>query len=291
MITAAVLKDSPLGFAFHDTVVIKVDLTVFRDSVDDLSLTTLAADKQTLSFQLLEYFESSEEFDVTLVVATDNSGNFERISAHKLILMARSPVFRAMLTHSMSESNTNEIVISDFSPEVIREMLHFMYTDHIKVVANSIEHVLTAIRAAVKYELTGLVQLLEGHCATKLLTDTSAANILLQADSCGAERLKATTLQYIKNRSYEILHHQEFNQFVEGCLQTGALRAALGQNASNETVLAKAKSPQPRHTSASTTFGTSSALGKRSRQRRNSSSSDSDTGECEEVRSAKCTVM
>lgn len=48
--------------------------------------------------------------------------------AHKAILAARSPVFAAMFEHEMEEKKQNRVEITDMDPEVLKEMLKFIYT-------------------------------------------------------------------------------------------------------------------------------------------------------------------
>ncbi|KAJ3685869.1 hypothetical protein LUZ61_015033 [Rhynchospora tenuis] len=64
-----------------------------------------------------------EGFDVTFEVQE------ERISAHKFMLAARSPVFKAELYGSMKEANSSSIKIEDMKAEVFKALLHFIYTD------------------------------------------------------------------------------------------------------------------------------------------------------------------
>ncbi len=56
------------------------------------------------------------------------------ILAHKFILCARFPVFKAMLISGLSESTSNEIVISDFSAEAIRVFVSYLTLTHAKTV-------------------------------------------------------------------------------------------------------------------------------------------------------------
>ncbi|GIY87142.1 TD and POZ domain-containing protein 3 [Caerostris extrusa] len=48
---------------------------------------------------------------------------------HKVILGARSPVFKAMFTHEMKENMGKSIDIPDLDAETVRLMLKFIYTD------------------------------------------------------------------------------------------------------------------------------------------------------------------
>lgn len=44
----------------------------------------------------------------------------EKFHAHKLVLAARSPVFRAQFFEELQEEDTNEIVINDLEPKVFK---------------------------------------------------------------------------------------------------------------------------------------------------------------------------
>lgn len=55
-----------------------------------------------------------------------------KLSAHKLILSARSPVFSAMLKSGMIENRDNFVKIEDINYEALEEMLRFMYSGKLK---------------------------------------------------------------------------------------------------------------------------------------------------------------
>ena len=59
-----------------------------------------------------------------------------RVGCHRCVLMARSPVFKAMLSHNMMESLNGEINIPDFSLTVVKIMLHFIYTGELSGIGN-----------------------------------------------------------------------------------------------------------------------------------------------------------
>ena len=58
-----------------------------------------------------------EHCDVTLVVEG------QEIHAHKAILAARSPVFKAMFAHQMSEAVEGKVMIDDIAADVLNELL------------------------------------------------------------------------------------------------------------------------------------------------------------------------
>ena len=75
-----------------------------------------------LSEDLSGLFESQKFSDVILCVGG------KEFYVHKAILGARSPVFAAMFEHEMEEKKQNRVEITDMDPEVLREMLRFIYT-------------------------------------------------------------------------------------------------------------------------------------------------------------------
>ena len=70
-----------------------------------------------------ELLESNDSSDVVFKVG------FQSFPAHKAIVGARSPAFRAMFSHDMLENRNNEVEIDDFLPEVFKQMLRYIYTD------------------------------------------------------------------------------------------------------------------------------------------------------------------
>jgi len=49
---------------------------------------------------------------------------------HKLLQVARSPVFRAMFTSQMKEADENDVVIKDISAMTMEHFLSFLYCGH-----------------------------------------------------------------------------------------------------------------------------------------------------------------
>ena len=62
----------------------------------------------------------------------------EELAAHRIILTARSPVFRALLNSDMREGKEGVVVIEDVRAPVFRALLHFVYTDMLPEVGSRI---------------------------------------------------------------------------------------------------------------------------------------------------------
>ena len=76
-----------------------------------------------LGAELAQLLESGAGADVEFSVGG------ERMPAHKIVLQARSPVFRALLTGPMREGHEASVEVVDVQPPVFRALLAFAYTD------------------------------------------------------------------------------------------------------------------------------------------------------------------
>ncbi|CAN0923336.1 BTB/POZ and MATH domain-containing protein 4 [Linum grandiflorum] len=145
---------------------------------------------------LLETMEGS---DVTFNVAG------EKFKAHKLVLAARSPLFRSKFFDNGEDKE--EIFIADLEPNVFKALLHFIYHDRLtedvddsassSAIVSSISDSLTAklLAAADTYGLDRLRLMCESHLCKDISVD-SVARILALADSYHATELKAVCLKF-----------------------------------------------------------------------------------------------
>lgn len=107
-----------------------------------------------------QLFESGKKTDVNFEV------DGEIFAAHKLVLAARSPVFRAQLFGPMKEQNTQCIKVDDMEAPVFKALLHFIYWDALPDMQ----------------ELAGL--------NSKWASTLMAQHLLAAADRYGLERLR-----------------------------------------------------------------------------------------------------
>ena len=132
----------------------------------------------------------------------------EKISAHKVILGARSPVFDAMFQHDMKENKTNETEITDVTPAAFKALLRFIYTGHCEV-GNLAEELLVA---ANKYDIQDLKQI----CAKELgmqLTVDNAVRLLMLSDLHQSEDLKNSAMRFINKNAPAVMRKPSWPAF------------------------------------------------------------------------------
>ncbi len=134
--------------------------------------------------------------DVDIVVSGGTAGAVAvRIPAHKLIPSLASPVFTAMFENQLLESLTNEIVISDFSEEVVRAMLHCIYDS--EAIHFEVEHhAEDLLSIANKYQLSAIENTAMQYIAANITVD-NAIETLVNADKYDRSQIKTAAMKFI----------------------------------------------------------------------------------------------
>ncbi|KAK8451511.1 hypothetical protein SEVIR_6G223101v4 [Setaria viridis] len=101
----------------------------------------------------------------------------ETFHAHRAVLAARSPVFKAELLGSMAEATMPNITLHEIAPATFRAMLRFMYTDALpaddELGESPTEMVRHLLATADRYALDRLKLI----CAQKLWEDVSVDTV------------------------------------------------------------------------------------------------------------------
>lgn len=178
--------------------------------------------------------EKQEASDVTFVV------DGEKFHAHKLVLAARSPVFKAKFFGSSEQSN--EVVITDMEPMVFKAMLHYIYRDTLpdeeptspnssSSSSSSTTETLTERLLAVahSYGLRRLRLLCESKLCRSITVNTVATTLAL-ADSYHATDLKGACLKFAAENLTGVMRSKGFEYLKEKCplLQSELLKTVAG---------------------------------------------------------------
>ncbi|ERN12389.1 hypothetical protein AMTRI_Chr01g137280 [Amborella trichopoda] len=143
-----------------DCLSVHCSVGVVRSHTEGPKLYTIPVPPSNIGEHFGKLLESGQGADVSFEV------DGEIFPTHKLVLAARSPVFRAQLMGPMKDQNTDCIKVTDIEAPVFKALLHFIYTDTLPDMQ----------------ELTGLTS----KCATTLM----AQHLLAAADRYGMERLR-----------------------------------------------------------------------------------------------------
>ena len=143
-----------------------------------------------------------------------NESSSERIPMHKFILQLRSPVFKAMLSSRMKESTSNEIIISDFDYEVVKEFIRFLYLD---TCDTTVFEAKSMLAMAHKYEVKGLIYSTENYLINSIDID-NAVEFLLLADLCKVTHLKKTALLKVKSNFKVLVESGRFYESLNSDL-------------------------------------------------------------------------
>ncbi|CAM0871653.1 unnamed protein product [Alopecurus aequalis] len=141
-----------------------------------------------------DLLQSGEGADVTFLV------DGERFRAHRCILAAWSPVFRAGLWGSTRDGDPrNTIDIQDMSPEVFKVMLRFIYTERLPAFEPEekvpmLQHLLVA---SDRFDIEQLKRVCEIFLCQNLHVELVASTLAL-AEQHGSMLLKERCLRYIE---------------------------------------------------------------------------------------------
>ncbi|TVU42556.1 hypothetical protein EJB05_08971, partial [Eragrostis curvula] len=106
----------------NDSILITCDVTAVMPPQAGMIL-GVQVPPSDLSANFGTLLESGEGADVPF------SAQGEVFPAHKVVLAARSPVFKAQLFGPVGEGNRERITIEDMQPPVFKALIHFVYTD------------------------------------------------------------------------------------------------------------------------------------------------------------------
>ncbi|XP_035217608.1 speckle-type POZ protein B-like [Stegodyphus dumicola] len=157
------------------------------------------------SANLSSLYESGTLSDITIAVGS------RTLSAHKFILCSRSVVFSRMFQTELRESNDNTLHITDVSPDVMNDMLAYIYS-------GSFERTLRAIlqrpvdpfcemeklySASFKYDVPALKKKCSSYLKSRL-TPWNACTVFQLALSHSDDELYKCVLEYTTSHAEDV---------------------------------------------------------------------------------------
>ena len=120
-------------------------------------------------------------------------------------------MFAAMFSHGFSESETSTLHISDMSPQALREMLRFLYTDRME---NANIHAKELLMAASKYNIPRM-KLLAEEALCQNLTDETVLDVAKFASMHNGNAAKEFAISCIVANFSTLIKRPEWPQFVK----------------------------------------------------------------------------
>ncbi|GAB0093798.1 kelch-like ECH-associated protein 1 [Sergentomyia squamirostris] len=132
----------------------------------------------------------------------------EIFHAHKVVLSAASPYFKAMFTGGLKESEMSRIKLEGICPTAMGRMIYFMYTGQIRVTEVTVCQLLPA---ATMFQVSHVI---DACCAflESQLDPTNAIGISNFAEQHGCDNLRQKAIQFIERHFTQICQEEEFLQ-------------------------------------------------------------------------------
>ncbi|XP_031285461.1 BTB/POZ and MATH domain-containing protein 2-like [Pistacia vera] len=182
-----------------DCLSVHCSVGVVKSHTEGPKIYSIAVPPSNIGQHLGKLLESGKRTDVNFEV------DGEVFAAHKLVLAARSPVFRAQLFGPMKDQNTQRIKVEDMEAPVFKALLHFIYWDTVPDMeeitgmnskwASTLmsQHLLAA---ADRYGLDRLRLLCETNLCEDVAINTVATTLAL-AEHHHCFQLKAVCLKFV----------------------------------------------------------------------------------------------
>lgn len=148
--------------------------------------------------------------DITLLVQD------ERLPAHRAILGARSPVFKAMFFGAMRESLAKEVDINVFTAPTMRLLLRFIYAGVLEGVR--LEDMVPLMACADHYGVSTLRESIYQHLHDSMSPDT-ACIVLASARTYQQEAVQERYLSFILKHAQQVMRTEGFLQLDVAVLQ------------------------------------------------------------------------
>ena len=175
------------------TIEIHATLIFLSNPIESVSQFSIASEVNTNQWMKLML---NEELFTDIMIKT----NTKTFKVHRAVLASHSDVFKRMFYINMQEKHQGLMTISDIEPEVMTELLAYMYTGsapNLKTFAKEL------LLAADKYNIPHLQVICENELKLNL-TSVNVTEILLLADEL---QLKSSTHESLKEVCTKFIKH------------------------------------------------------------------------------------
>lgn len=258
----SILEDPARGLLVNDTIIIRYQIELVVSTGGALSRHTNPAKLQpqitvpppSLGPDLASLLDSGVGADVTFEV------DDEQMPAHKIILQARSPVFKALLTGPMREGHEGSVAVHDVKAPVFRALLHFAYSDTLptelqgaRLEVPMAQHLLAA---ADRFQLIRLRCICEQRLCETVEVETVATTLAL-AEQNNARELKRVCLEFVSKHLQPVMATEGYQYMTTTCpqLQSELLAVIATAPPAHHRSRTHVGQPHPRAADESSTDG------------------------------------
>lgn len=182
----------------NDCLAMHCTVGVVRSRLEGPKQYTISVPPPDIGIGLKDLLESEIGCDVVFEIGDD------KFRAHKLVLAARSPVFRAQFFGLIGDPKMDKVVLEDVEPSIFKAMLLFIYSDELPDVCevtrsttacSSMVMVQHLLAAADRFGLDRLKLLCEAKLSEEVTAETLGTTLAL-AEQHQCSLLKAICLKY-----------------------------------------------------------------------------------------------
>lgn len=177
----------------NDTLTILCEIIIDSSLYNSLNASSFLLKKQKNFYKL---FKNEQFSDVLFMIGNEN------IPAHKILLINRSTIFKAMLDDKMNDSQQYKVVIKDIEYKIMEDMLHFIY-DESTFEFESEEHAGKLLIAAQRYKISELLEKCERYLSDKLTID-NVIKLLNLSFTMNVTNLRKDSLNFINRHAKEL---------------------------------------------------------------------------------------
>jgi N-acetylneuraminic acid mutarotase len=174
--------------------------------------------------EMVHLWYNKQFCDVHLMVVDLFETPTTAILAHRIVLAAVIPYFRAMFDSNMKETDQNEVVLHDHNPSTVKTLVEYAYTGKLRVTPETSQDILIA---ADKFGLQDIVDFCAQHIC-KQLAPLNCLGIREFAHQQNLTDLYDASSSYVIQNFSAVSREQEFMQLpldkVEELVQSDDIR-------------------------------------------------------------------
>jgi len=206
VLAGAVMPPEDLFESEWDAFQVSISSPIGEPDLVDLSDTTESTvfyqkDLPNIGFPVMDDFRRQAKLcDVTIKVAE------HAFPAHRIVLAASIPYFRAMFTHDMMESKQPEVTMHSIDPSAMESLVNFAYTGRVTVSTSNVQNLMVG---ASFLQLTKV----RDACADFLqhrLTPQNVLGIRTFAESLGGQSLVRASDKFLQKHFKAVSESEEF---------------------------------------------------------------------------------